>query len=174
MTRESYSKITRCTRRALAGLPLGERLLSVPTVLCAAGYLVFAAYLALSRDARLLPVLVVPACCFGAATLLRRLINRQRPYDRYGLPPVGRYAAGKGRSLPSRHTASAAAIALSFCYACPNAALCAAMCALALVIAALRVLSGQHDEWDVLCAIGLSAVLSFAGYSVFSSPMLPI
>ena len=46
--------------------------------------------------------------------------------------------------------------------------------ALALVIAALRVLSGQHDEWDVLCAIGLSAVLSFAGYSVFSSPMLPI
>ncbi|MBR1409300.1 MAG: phosphatase PAP2 family protein [Clostridia bacterium] len=174
MTRKTYTRLTSLTRSVLSRLPGGERLLRAPTVLCAAAYLMLSARLLLRRDPRLLRVLLVPASCFAAATLLRRMINRARPYDRFSLPPVGRFTPGKGRSLPSRHTASAAAIALAFCYVYPHTALSSAMVLLALLIAALRVLSGHHDEWDVLSALALSWALSFLGYSVFSSPILPI
>lgn len=174
MTRNTYTRLTSLTRGVLARLPGDEQLLILPTVLCATSYLLLAAGLLLERDPRLLRVLLVPACCFVSATLLRRLINRARPYDRFSLPPVGRFTPGKGRSLPSRHAASAAAIALAFCYVYPHTALSAAMILLALLIAALRVCSGHHDEWDVLSALALAFALSFLGYSVFSSPILPM
>ena len=164
MTREQYVAMTTRVSRATGALPGGAKWLRAPTYLCAALYLGTLAFLMLTRDARLLRTLLVPAACFLGVTALRPLINRQRPYDRFGAEPVGRYRRGKGKSMPSRHTASAAAIAFAVIYIFPTAPVAAGMLALCAVIAALRVLSGQHYVSDVLAALALSFVLSAIGY----------
>lgn len=164
MTRDTYIRMTEKTRRTLARLPGGERLLRLPTYLCAAIYMLALLYLMLAHDIRLYRALLVPAACFLVCTALRPIINRQRPYDRYGVPPVGAYRPGKGKSLPSRHTASAAAIAFAIAYVFPAPPVVAFMLLLAALIATLRVLGGQHDPVDVVAALMLSGVLSFVGY----------
>lgn len=164
MTKETYIAVTGATRRALARLPGGERLLRLPTYLCALAYMIALTCLMLTRDIRLFRALLVPAACFIACTVLRPIIGRQRPYDRFGVPPVGEHLPGKGKSMPSRHTASAAAIAFAVMYAFPSPALSALMLLLAALIAALRVLSGQHYPSDVIAALVLSGAISLCGY----------
>ncbi len=166
MTRETYIRMTGATRRALARLPGGAKWLRLPTLACACAYLLALLHLMLARDIRLVRALLVPAACFAACTALRPLIGRQRPYDRFQAEPVGRFRPDKGKSMPSRHTASAAAIAFAAAYAFPHPLVIAAMALLCALIAALRVLCGQHYVGDVLAALALSAVLSLIGYTL--------
>ena len=166
MTKDQYIRMTQSVRRVCDRLPGGAAWLRVPTYCCAAAYLLSLLTLMLQRDGRLLRLLLVPAACFLVVTVLRPLIGRQRPYDRFGAPPVGRYRPGKGKSMPSRHTASAAAIAVAVIAAFPSVSCAAAMLLLCAMIAALRVLSGQHYVSDVLAALALSFVLSAIGYLI--------
>ena len=164
MTRESYVRITTSTRNALSRLPGGIHLTRVPTLVCACAYLITLLTLILGRDIRLVRVLLVPAACFLICTVLRPMIGRQRPYDRFDAEPVGSFVRGKGKSMPSRHTASVAAIALAVAYAFPSPALVVCMLLLCALIASLRVLCGQHYPGDVLAALALSGVISLIGY----------
>ena len=164
MNRDQYVRMTSRVRRMTGALPGGPRWLSAPTYLCAALYLGTLVHLLLTRDTRLVRAMLVPAVCFLIVTALRPAINRERPYDHFKAPPVGRYRRGKGKSMPSRHTASAAAIAFAVIYIFPTAPVAAGMLALCAVIAALRVLSGQHFATDVLAALLLSGVMSAVGY----------
>lgn len=164
MTRDTYIRMTAATRRALDRLPGGYRLVRLPTLVCAGAYLLTLLALMLARDIRLVRALLVPAACFLVCTALRPAIGRQRPYDRFDAEPVGRFIRGKGKSMPSRHTASAAAIALAVAYAFPSPAIIACMALLCALIASLRVLCGQHYISDVLAALALSAVISLIGY----------
>lgn len=164
MTRAQYARMTEGLRAWLSRLPGGEKLLRLPTLICACAYVFSLVVLMLRRDPLIVRTLLVPAACFLAVTALRPLVGRQRPYDRFGLQPVGRYRPGKGKSMPSRHTASAAAIACAVIAVFPTPAVCALMLALCALIAALRVLSGQHYVSDVLAALALSFALSLAGY----------
>lgn len=164
MTRETYIRTTAATRRVLDRLPGGVRLLRVPTLVCAGVYLLALLGLMLARDLKLIRVLLVPAACFAVCTVLRPIIGRQRPYDRFDAEPVGSYVRGKGKSMPSRHTASACAIALAVIYAFPSPAVTLCMLLLCLLIAALRVLGGQHYPSDVLAALALSGAISLIGY----------
>lgn len=166
MTREQYIRMTARMRKIANRLPGGVGALRVPTYLCAAAYIAALFHLMLTRDIRLVRALAVPAACFLLVTALRPVIGKQRPYDRFGAPPVGEYRPGKGKSMPSRHTASAAAIACAVCWLYPTWGLRAAMLLLCALIAALRVLSGQHDVSDVLAALLLSAAVSLAGYLI--------
>ena len=164
MTRETYIRITSTTRQLVSHLPGGKIWLRVPTLICAGAYLLALLLLMLARDLRLIRVLLVPATCFIVCTVLRPIIGRQRPYDRFAAEPVGSYMPGKGQSMPSRHTASAAAIALAVTYAFPHPLLIAAMALLCMLIASLRVLCGQHYPSDVLAALLLSGAISLIGY----------
>jgi len=166
MTRDAYIRMTDAVRRAVSRLPGGAVWLRLPTYLCAGAYLVTLLALMLRRDVRLIRTLLVPAACFLLVTALRPLIGRQRPYDRFGAAPVGSFISGKGRSMPSRHTASAAAIALAVAYAFSSAAVSAVMLLLCALIAVIRVLSGQHYVSDVLAALALSTLLSLIGYTL--------
>ncbi|MBR5225855.1 MAG: phosphatase PAP2 family protein [Clostridia bacterium] len=164
MTRETYIRVTGATRSALNRLPGKEKLLRLPTYLCAAVYMAALLFLMLTRDVRLFRALIVPAVCFIVCTVLRPVIGRQRPYDRFGALPVGEHHPGKGKSMPSRHTASAAAIAFAIIYVFPGILSACAMVLLAMLIAGLRVLSGQHYPSDVLAALLLSGAISAVGY----------
>ena len=164
MTKEQYARMTGCVRSVTNRLPGGAKVLRVPTLVCAAVYCMTLIYLMFTGDMRIIRAVLVPAACFLAATALRPAIGKQRPYDRFDTPPVGSYRPGKGKSMPSRHTASAATIACAVIYVFPTAPVILAMVLLCLVIAALRVLAGQHDVSDVLAALALSMVLSLIGY----------
>lgn len=166
MTRDTYIRMTGAARRAVSRLPGGMLWLTLPPYLSAAAYIAALTYLALLRDRRLVRALLVPAACFIVCTILRRLIGRQRPYDRFQAEPVGRFRPGKGQSMPSRHTASAAAIAMAVVYITPSVPLRAAILLLCAVIAAGRVLSGQHYPGDVAAALILSGVISLIGYRI--------
>lgn len=164
MTKEFYLKMTAFTRRLADRLPGGERIFKLPTLLCAAIYLGTLLYLASHRDVRFLRAAAVPACCFLLVTVIRPVINRQRPYDRFGVPPVGSWTPGKGRSMPSRHTASAAAIAIGVMWVFPETGVCIVMTLLCLIIAALRVLLGKHYPSDVLTALALAGAMCAVGF----------
>lgn len=166
MTKERYVRITEMTRHFLSRLPGGERLLKLPTFLCALIYLEVLCWLAGNRDDRFIRAALVPAVSFLAVTLLRPLIHRQRPYDRFGVPPVGKWEPGKGKSMPSRHTVCAVAIAMAVMYVFPKPAVCIGMTLLGAGIAVLRVLSGQHYPSDVAAAIALAVVIALIGYGV--------
>ena len=166
MTKDAYIRMTGATRRAVSRLPGGLLWLRLPTYLCATAYIAALFHLMLLRDIRLVRALLVPAVCFIICTVLRPLIGRQRPYDRFSAAPVGSYRPGKGKSMPSRHTASAAAIACAVIWIWPTLPVAAGMIALCALIAALRVLCGQHDVSDVLAALLLSAVVSLIGYGL--------
>ena len=164
MTREQYIRMTETTRRVTDRLPGREKALRAPTLLCAAIYCASLLYLMFTGDSRIIRAVIVPAVCFAVVTALRPLIGKQRPYDRYGVPPVGAYKPGKGKSMPSRHTASAAAIACAIAYVFPHPAVIVCMALLCAGIGSLRVFSGQHDISDVFAALALSLTLSLAGY----------
>jgi len=166
MTRDTYIRITGRMRTMLARLPGKEKLLRLPTLLCAISYIAALFALMLMRDIRLIRALIVPAACFIVCTVLRPLIGRQRPYDRFDAEPVGRFVRGKGKSMPSRHTASAAAIAIAVAWAFPSPIIMILMALLCALIACLRVLCGQHYPSDVLAALLLSLIISLIGYSI--------
>ena len=65
-------------------------------------YLGMLAWLAWHRMGQLWPALVVPASAFVVGTLVRKLIDRPRPYTALGFTPL--FPKDKtGQSMPSRH-----------------------------------------------------------------------
>lgn len=127
-------------------------------------YLGMLAWMALGgRWNRLLPLAAAPAAAFLLGTGLRAAIDRPRPYTALGFVPLFPKAA-VGRSMPSRHCFSAAAIAVSAAYCSPAAG--AVLAVLAVCIAVNRVLVGHHYVSDVaaglafgaLCAAGVLAL----------------
>ena len=165
-THSSYVRMTGAVRELTYSLPGGASFLRMPTYLCAALYFLSLIVMFIQGDARIVRALLVPAACFLVVTVLRPLIGRERPYDHFDAPPVGSYKRGKGRSMPSRHTASAAAVACAVIYAFPHWPMAVFMTALSLLIASLRVLSGQHYLSDALAAVAISFALSFIGYTI--------
>lgn len=133
----------------------------------AAVYLLYAglAVLMMLRGNSLLwPLLVVPAVVFVLGTALRRAINRPRPYETLGFPPLFPKDT-KGQSLPSRHCFSAACIAVAAIPVSPAAA--AVLAGLAVVIALTRVLCGVHYISDVLVGLVFGAAASRLGLILY-------
>jgi len=129
--------------------------------------LVYCAYplllvvLAVRGDERFWRVLFVPAVAFGAVTVLRRLWNQPRPYEKLAIEPLIRREK-KGCSCPSRHVASVTIIALASWYIWPPIG--AAMSVIALLIAVIRPLAGIHFPRDVVCGMAFSLVVGMLGF----------
>ena len=81
---------------------------------------------------------------------LRAHIDRPRPYTALGYQPLFPKEEA-GRSMPSRHCFSAAAIAVAAWHCCPPLGML--MAALAVLIALSRVLSGVHYISDVVAGL---------------------
>jgi membrane-associated phospholipid phosphatase len=134
--------------------------------LVSASYLLLLAGLFWKREAHLLPAILVPFIGVIVVSVLRYLINRPRPYEKFGLEPVIKKDT-KGKSFPSRHVFSATVIALTF-FSIPQVwGIGVVLLVCAMVLALLRVLSGVHYPGDVIGGFAAALLCAGVGWLIF-------
>ncbi len=104
-----------------------------------------------------------PLLTLGAVEVLRHLFPRERPYAYYGFEPL--IGHGHSGSFPSRHSASAAIIALAASSLVPY--LGVALGVAALLIGATRVLAGVHFPRDIAAGFLLALAIGLPGFHFF-------
>ena len=107
---------------------------------------------------------LIPLGTLIFVTVARALINAQRPYEKYDYTPAVQKST-KGKSFPSRHTASAFIIAMAFMYL--DVKLGVIMMVVATIIGIVRVLAGVHFIRDVIGGAALGIVIGALGFFVF-------
>lgn len=108
-----------------------------------------------------LKMLIVPLFVLILVTIMRHIFNAKRPYEVYDYTPVVEKDT-KGKSFPSRHTASAFIIAMGFLYI--NLEIGIVMLALAGAIGITRVVSGVHFIRDVIAGAAIGIVFGLLGF----------
>ncbi len=107
---------------------------------------------------------LIPLGTLIFVTIIRAIINAQRPYEKYDYTPVVSKNT-KGKSFPSRHTVCAFIIAMAFMYI--QISLGIIMLVLATAIAVVRVLSGVHFIRDVVSGAAIGIIIGVLGFFVF-------
>jgi len=163
VTAQQYERVFAWFRRRPAAL----RALKAAKAAGTAGvYLVYGAALVFGwRRGAFWRTVCVPAAVFLSGTALRAGLNRPRPYEALGFAPLLPKHT-RGKSMPSRHCFSAAAVAAAAWSVCPP--LGAVGWALAAANAVFRVVSGVHYPSDVLAGLGYGAGVSWAGYTIWN------
>jgi phosphatidylglycerophosphatase B len=158
---EQYRRITdplRSRPRLTKGIQTVNR------VLTALGYVMYPlllVVLAVSGSALLLREILVPGISFVAVSVFRAIYNEQRPYERFGIPPVIPKDT-KGKSFPSRHTFSLFMIAmcwLAYCVPVGVVLLAASVC-----LGTVRILSGVHYPHDVVAGALIAVACGIVGF----------
>ncbi|MBQ4105575.1 MAG: phosphatase PAP2 family protein [Clostridia bacterium] len=114
-------------------------------------------------DGDFVKMLCVPAGVLVAVTLLRKLLNRPRPYEKYATPPLIK-RDGRGCSMPSRHTASAFIIAM--CGFLLSGVLGITLLCIAFIIGLTRILAGVHYISDVVAGAAVSLLVGYIFFMV--------
>lgn len=99
------------------------------------------------KNPEFLKFTLIPLALFIIITVIRYIFNTKRPYEIYDYEPVVK-TIKKGKSFPSRHTASAFIIGMAFLYL--NTGLGVVMLLLATMIGITRIISGMHFVKDVV------------------------
>lgn len=127
------------------------------------GYPLLLLFLLITKDGRILQSITVPLGVFVTVTIIRKFINAQRPYEKLNIKPLMQKDT-KGLSFPSRHTASATVIAMTFLFI--NIPLGAAFLTVAALIGLSRILAGVHFPRDVLAGFFYAIVMSLIFFYV--------
>ena len=105
------------------------------------------------QEQSLLLLIFVPLGVLIGVSVLRYIINEPRPYEVYGIDSVF-HKKTEGKSMPSRHTASAFIIAMAVLSL--NVFFGIIALAIAALITTSRVLAGAHFIRDVLAGMAIS------------------
>ncbi|MBQ3693131.1 MAG: phosphatase PAP2 family protein [Clostridia bacterium] len=127
-------------------------------------YPILLLYLLMNSDSRLLECITVPLGVFITVTLIRKFINCKRPYEKLAIEPLIPKNT-KGKSFPSRHTASAAVIAMTLLYV--NIPVGIVFLAIALLIGISRICAGVHFPRDVAAGYLYSVIMSVLFFYIF-------
>lgn len=169
MKKETYIKMTQPFRdhpELAKGIHIANKVctgvmyLAYPLLLV---YLFFYAHL--SSYFSFKRALLVPAISFVLLTIVRALINRPRPYEKFELQPVIKKDT-KGNSFPSRHVFSATMIAMTFLLMSPFGWLGLLFLVVAVLLAVVRVVSGVHYISDVVAGFCVAVIAAVLGYLV--------
>lgn len=106
-------------------------------------------WLLLNHDSNLAKAIIIPLDSFIILSVFRYLINRKRPYEKYGVGPAIAKDT-KGKSFPSRHVFCAFVIAMTFVFVFPHLWCGICLFIMGLVLAVLRVTAGVHYISDVI------------------------
>lgn len=156
MTKEQYIKITAPLRE---NEEKTKRITSANQILTSLIYCVYPLYLVMlfiEKSALLMRSILVPAISFVLLTVVRRMINAPRPYEKFGIPPVIEKDT-KGKSFPSRHVFSVFIIAFTIFVSHRGAGIMIALIGVAVAI--IRVFGGVHEPKDVVAG-AIAGILS--------------
>ena len=129
----------------------------------ALAYIVALIWLLSTGDARFWRALVVPAVTFAIVSGLRLFVNAPRPYEATRIDPVI-HKETLGKSLPSRHVASAAIIACAlFCLSPVVGAIAFLGC---VAVCFTRIVGGVHFPRDVVAAVLIAAICGVVGFAI--------
>ena len=115
----------------------------------------------LEKDPWFFRALLVPAISFALLTVIRRILNVPRPYEKFGIPPVIEKDT-EGRSFPSRHVFSVFIIAMTIFYAHPGPGIVLGL--LGVFLGVIRVIAGVHEPKDVIVGAVAGIVCGLVGY----------
>lgn len=151
MNEKQYERLTAPLRR----LRYGKGLLKWTNRLCSAiifvSYPLFLYLCLLAKDERLPSFVIIPAAAFLFVTLIRRLLDLPRPYEKLAIDPLIQKKT-KGKSFPSRHVFSAMMIALTVVTVYPIWG--GALIGVSLILALCRVCAGVHFPIDLIAGFG--------------------
>ncbi len=139
---------------------VADRLL---VVLIAVAYIGVLGYSALNGDARTLKLALVPAITFALVSLIRATLDKPRPYEVYPIDPII-VKNTLGKSMPSRHLASAVIIACALAWfdlrlGIPAFIACA-------IVGAMRIIGGVHFPRDIVAAAVISLACGLIGFVI--------
>lgn len=161
---EQYSKIKSFITAKKSRLYILKFIYKILPIFVFIAYPTLLVYLIVTHDNRLLECITVPLGVFVTVTLIRKFINFNRPYEKLDIEPLI-HKSTKGKSFPSRHTASAAVIAMTIFYI--NIPLGAVFLAVALLIGLSRICAGVHFPKDVAAGYLYSVILSVLFFYIF-------
>lgn len=159
MTEERYKKCSAWVTRSKLSKTIFTIIYRLLPAVVFISYAALLLLLFIKRSDRLLPCVIVPLFMFVTLSAARYFINAPRPYEKYDITPVIKKDT-KGKSFPSRHTASAAVIALTILSVSVPAGII--FCVISLLIAASRVIGGVHFIRDVAVGLLYAAVCASA------------
>ena len=119
-------------------------------------YPILLVYLLITQSSLFMRVLIKPLSAFLFVTVIRKLINRPRPYDTMTIDPLISHKSGQ--SFPSRHTVSAMIIAL-VCFDI-HFGLGLFVLIIAIMISLSRILAGVHYISDVIVAMIIAFLIN--------------
>lgn len=158
MTKERYERTVRFfTKNKTANLLLRIIYMVLPlSMFIAYPFMLIIEFFILGFCKTWLELALIPLGTLILVSVLRVVINEQRPYEKYGIPSVFEKDT-VGKSMPSRHTASAFVIAMTFFYGNKTVGIVGLV--FALLIELSRILAGAHYIRDVVAgaAIGIAA-----------------
>ncbi len=123
-------------------------------------YPLFLVYLYLISYSGLTKIILIPLISFTILSIVRKIINYPRPYEKYDITPLCKKGA-KGLSCPSRHTFSA--FVISFCVMYVSLPLGIALSVLSIILAVTRVLCGIHFIRDVIWGMAAALIPAIIG-----------
>jgi membrane-associated phospholipid phosphatase len=169
---EIYEKKQACYKKRMDFLaqhpPMTKSLHIVNKILTFTVFLLYPlllTWLLLKHKEYLLRAILVPFVSFVLVTVVRRLINRARPYEAYGIPSAV-YKSTSGKSFPSRHVFSIFVIAVTFLYLGPDPTIGLALFAAGLILGIIRILIGVHYVSDVVVGAFVGILAGFIGFGL--------
>lgn len=126
-------------------------------------YPLFLLYLYLTDYSGILRVISVPAISLIIVSVVRKIVNAPRPYEKYDITPLYNKKT-KGNSFPSRHAFSVFIIAFAAGYV--YWPLGTAIFVLGVLLAATRVLCGVHFIKDVLSGFISALIFGILGFVI--------
>ena len=162
LTKEQYLKIKNYFSSGKPQMYTLKFVYKILPIFVFISYPLLLGYLYLKGDGRLIRSITVPLGVFVTVTIIRKFINCQRPYEKFDIQPLIPKDT-KGKSFPSRHTASAAVIGMTFLYI--NVPLGIVFLIISVLIGLSRICGGVHFPRDTaagfLYAVIMSAVMFY-------------
>lgn len=117
-------------------------------------YLCLLTYLFIINDSLLIETIWKPLGAFLTVTIIRKIVNRPRPYETLNITPLKSHK--KGESFPSRHCVSSMIIAL-VCFPI-HLVLGITALIMAIVMSICRVLAGVHYISDIIVSMIIAII----------------
>ena len=164
MTEKNYNKIYNWFNADEKRLKIFKTIYKILPYLVVLGYIaVIISELVTGEKEGILKVLLVPAVTFLLCTVMRKLINKKRPYEILNITPIIKKDK-KGQSFPSRHMLSASVIAVSALYV--NNIFGAIMLILSIIVGIVRPIAGVHFVKDVIAGFTMGIICGMIGFYI--------